>query len=706
MDERRFERFDAGGAIRFIADGGVGEGDGGGRWTGRVRNLSANGVLVECRGRVPERGAVFWGRLAHRRRMTRRSLVRLLRVLPWSSRDGAHELALRFEGRDGEALADVAELVAAVAPSPPTLAQVLALPQAHGEELIALDTGAFARIVLRGAGRRFRVMSSGRPGGVGCLLVRAGRGEGEPLRAFPVSGVSASWAPAGEPVMLVAGGRRSLVILRAGLAGGGPPWEVCPLGAWLFRRRSGDRIRLSSERPLIVRLEHPLVPGRTVVRAVRDIGEGGLSFDGDVRADALSPGTAFPTMRLTLPEGDQVVLAGSIRSARPVPAGGHRFGMRIDASMPPGAWDAAVLRALHPHVRPLGPLDPPRVWELLDRTGYLDEKPRECTEPLGESFRSAWGRLAAVPRVGGSLLLHDEAALRGAVFQTQAYPGTFILHQLALDLRSPERDVPRPVIAGQIYRSLFHLCSRAPGLRHTLAIFNDEKAWSGYLYDEFFALAGDRARYSVERLRLVEKVRAKDAEGGTSGASGAGDARAAASGIEVRPFVAADAAAIEGAVRRDMPELAAEALALAPLDAELRGLDEEYRVAGLRRSREVLVAWRGGRAVGAVAADRASPGINIFGLLDAVLPVALESPAGPFDWLHALLAEVERRRAEAGGAVLALVPAGWPPEAVPAGYREVAVVRRWIAHRSLLPAYLAYLDEHFGIGNEAEGDEP
>ncbi|MBI5486387.1 MAG: hypothetical protein HY905_03555 [Deltaproteobacteria bacterium] len=701
MDDRRFERFDAGGAIGFIADGVGGEVGGCGRWSGRVRNLSANGVLVECRGRVPERGAVFWGRLAHRRRLTRRSLVRLLRVLPRAERTDIREVALRFEGFSGEELADVAELVAAVAPAPPTLAQVLAVPQAYGDDLIALDEGAFARIVLRGAGRRFRVMVAGRPGGVGCLLIRAGReGEGEPLRAFAVPGLPVPGVTAGETVMLVAGGRRSLVILRAGLRGEGSPWEVRPLGAWLFRRRSGDRIRLSSDRPLIVCVEHPLLPGRTVVRAVRDIGEGGLSFDGDLRADVLSPGTALSGVRLALPEGDEVLLAGSIRSARPVPAGGHRFGLRIDSSSPAGAWDATVLRALHPHVRPLGPADPAQVWELLDRTGYLDEKPRERTEPLGESFRRAWGRLATAPRLGGSLLLHDSAALRGAVFQSQAYPGTFILHQLALDLRSPERDVPRPVIAGQIYRSLFHLCSRAPGLRFTLAIFNDEKAWSGYLYDEFFALAGDHARYSVERLRLVEKAREKGT--GVLSSQYSVLSPEGAGGVGVRGFEPGDAAGIEAAVRRDMPALAAEALGLAPLDAGLCGLDAEYRAAGLSRTREVLVALRGGFVVGAVAADRASPGINIFGLLDAVLPVAVESPEGPFDWLHVLLAEVERRRAGTAESVIALVPAAWPAEALPAGYREVAVVRRWIAHRTLLPAYLAYLDEHFGIGNEAE----
>jgi hypothetical protein len=349
---------------------------------------------------------------------------------------------------------------------------------------------------------------------------------------------------------------------------------------------------------------------------------------------------------------------------------------------------------LHPHVRPLGPCDPPRVWELLDRTGYLDEKPRERTEPLGASFRDAWSRLALAPGVGGSLLLHDSEALRGAVFQSQAFPGTFILHQLALDLRSPERDVPRPVIAGQIYRSLFHLCTRAPALRHTLAIFNDEKAWSGYLYDEFFALAGDHARYSVERLRLVEKTLSRASRSGGEPAPG----------IAIRPYVAGDREAIESAVRRDMPALAAEALALAPLDPDLRGLDAEYRLVGLRRTREVRVAVRDGRAVGALAIDRASPGINIFGLLDAVLPVALESPEGPFDWLHAALVDVERERSD-GDSVIALVPAEWTPAAVPDGYREVAVVRRWIAHHSLLPAYLAYLDEHFGTGGGETGEE-
>ena len=703
MADRRFgERFAADGTLGFLAES-VESGSAGGRCvSGKVVNLSGSGALVRCRGLPPRTGSLLVAQLAFRRRLTRQTSARLVRVMPSRSRSDVAELAVCFEEGASEALADVAEVVTAVAPAPPSLAEVLAVPQSARSDLIPLDVPAFVRVVLRGAGREFRILPrEGEDGPSTRLLVRVTQGDGATVLAgFPVAGTSPRPAPGPGLRMLVASGRRSLVIVHAVVARREPPYQLFPVSAWLFRRRSGDRIRLPAGWMPEMHCPHPLLRPRVVVRPVRDLGEGGFSFDGDLRADILAPGMLLPDVRLRIAGQDVVRLTGTVRSVRPLGYGRHRFGVRVESSDPVGAWDAFVLRLLMPHVRPLAQDDAPQVWELLGRTGYLDEKPRELIAPLEHDFGRSWGRLVQDPALGRGLLLHDAKSLRGAVFQTQAFPGTYILHQLALDLHSPVCDVPKPVIAGQIYRSLFHLCARAPNLRFTIAVFNDEKAWSGHLYDEFFALAGDRGVYSVERLRLVEK---RLPLGDAAAAAPAGGRHEALP--SVRPFAEADREAVEAGIRRAIPALAADALALLPLDPDLAALGEAYRAAGLRRGRETLVAERDDLLLGAVVADYASPGINIFGLLDTVTPVRLAAEDGAWDWLHGLLAEVERRRAGTADSVLLALPAEWPADAVPPEYQVVAVVRRWVAHRSLLPAYLAYLDEHFGIDGPEGGGE-
>jgi hypothetical protein len=621
--------------------------------------------------------------------MTRRSRVELVRVGHGASGRSA-DVAVRFDDPVGEALADVAELVAEVAPSPPSLSEVLALPSDRNPDLIPIDLDAFTRVVLRGAGRVFRWAPSagGRSAG-GDLLLRARRGAGgeEPPIEALFRGVP---PPEDDSVrLLVSSGRRSLVVLQAALRRRGDRCEVWPLAARLFRRRSGDRVRIRPEDAVRLRWVHPLIAGRVIERPPFEIGEGGLSFDGDLRTDVLSTGMLLSGVRLEVAGGGPIRLVLSVRSVRPSARGGHRFGLRVEADDPVGSWDTFVLRRLMPRVAPLEPGETAEVWSLFDRTGYLDEKPRERMVPLGRAFASAWERLSTGDvRLGSALLLRDEASLRGAVFRTQAYPGTYLLHQLALDLRSPERDVPKPAIAGQIYRSLFHLCARAPDLRHTLAVFNDEKSWSGYLYDEFFALPGNRKRYSVERLRLVEKPLGREPPPPPS------------SPWSIRPFAESDRGWVEAAVAESFPPLAARALALAPLDADLGGLGADFRAAGLERTRAVWIVERGGRPAGVGVVERATPGINIFGLLDAVLPFALPGVPDDSAWLAVLLSEVERRRHGTAESVSALCPASWPESWTPEGYRTVAVVRRWIAERALLPSYLAYLDEHFGAAGQ------
>jgi hypothetical protein len=704
----------------------VGEGEAcAGGVTGRLLDLSGAGALVEVRGELPERGSVFRARLMLADKPTAACPVRLVRVLPRGDGGGVPSVGVRFEDSTGVVLAEVAEFLATAIQPATSLAELAEAAQSGRPEVRAIDPAVLARIALRGRGRLFRVADGDGIGHPEYLSVQAAGGDGPvTLLALPPGG--GRWAPPACDLLvtLVSEGYRSLILLRAMLCAGSWPARLLPVCAALVRRRTGDRLRLGESDLVEARIVHPLLPGRTVVRPVRDIGEGGLCLEGDVRSDVLSPGMFLPEVEVALPDGTRVDMSVSLRSVRPrADRPGHLYGLRIDAVRPLEAWDRFFMERLAPAMRPLEAGEVPMAWELFDRTGYLREKASELILPQRRPFLRAWSRLANAKPLGMGFVVRDRESPRGVVFRTQVYPGTWLLHQLALDLRSPTVAVSKASLAGQIYRGVVHLCYRLPELRHTLIVYNAENPWSRYAYDDFLALAADEDAFSLEHLRIVEKpVDRGDAgeDGGTAGAQArAADTPGAVDGLAatpdsrgpgpadaptlVRPFAEADRSAVEEAARKTIPPAAREALGLEPLDPDLGDLGRLFLEQGLHRRRVVLVAERDGCMLGAAIVDSASPGINIFGLLDAVTLLPAAPGTSDWSWTGPLLAAVEeRRRTEGAASVVALLPADWPVACLPPGFAPVAPVRRWIARRSLLPDYLTYLDEHFGAAIRAE----
>ncbi|MBN1770951.1 MAG: PilZ domain-containing protein [Deltaproteobacteria bacterium] len=693
-DERRqVARFRVSGAVRLSRS----EAGGPPRVSGQLLDLSGGGALVELDEPAPAATGLLLARLELAELGTLAVRARAVHAGRATGAGNARRLGLRFHEPSRSELGELAALLSRATQRLTPFDRWDALWEHERRHLVEIPPDALARIALRGAGRVFHV--AGGPGDTSVppmlhVCTTAG-GRGTDLTARPPAGWSRH--PRHDaPLVLVWSGRRSLIVVRAMLRGDDWPAPLVPLQAALLRRRRHDRVALDRG-ALWARFDHPLLHGRCLVRPILDVGEGGLCLEGDAREDVLPPGLALSGLRIVLPDGAEVALDGTIRSVRAGrEAGADRFGVELEPERGDGGWDRFVLGRVLPDAGLLQAGEVEQVWELFDRTGYLREKNPELLARCREPFQRTWRRLAAAPHLGAGIVVRDRRALRGAMFYTHAWPGTYLLHHLALDLRATDSGLGPAEVAGEVYRYVYHACRRMPDLRHAVGLFNVRSGWWRHLFDDFHALGPPADWYSIDRVRLVEAPVAALATAGPQGG-----------GLEAGLLEADERPLVEQAVRRVMPRLAAAALALDPLDPTLAALQREFGDIGLVRSREVWVARRDGRLLGAAVADAASPGVNIFGLLDAVQLIPAADGSDEPGWPAAVLAAVAVRRMARGAETLTVMcPADGPEAVLPPAFVEVATLKRWTAARELLPLYLTYLDEHFDAGRTLDGEEP
>ena len=693
MDERRrLGRFRVDGEVQLWSP----ELDARSAACGRLVDLSGGGALVELVGSTPPAAVPLLARLQLGDFGAPAFPVRAVRAAALPFGGATRRVGLRFQDLSRRELGELATLLSRALERPTLLDRWDSLRTEDHQHLLELQPGALMRIALRGAGRVFRVVDRPRVAGVPHALRLLARGDGPAARiaAQPPAGWS-SLPPRDVPLMLAWTGRRSLIVVRAVLQGDVWPAALVLLRAALVRRRRHDRVVLERG-ALWARFDHPLLQGRHLACPVVDIGEGGMCLEGDAAEDALPPGLPLQALRMVLPNGVETVLHGTIRSVRLArETGGHRFGIEFGPGHADEGWDRFVLGQLLPDAGLLRPAEVEQVWELFDRTGYLKEKDPALLIRRREPFQRSWRRLAAAPQLGAGIVVRERQALRGAMFYTHAWPGTYLLHHLALDLRAAGDGLGPAAVAGEVYRYVYHLCRRMPDLRHAVGLFNVRSSWWRFLFDEFHEQGPPPDWYSIDRLRLMEAPARAAAAGTAAGAR-----------LSVSRLHDAAVDAVERAACRVLPRLVTSALALAPLDPTLATLDDEFRGLGLRRTREVWIVQREGRLLGAAIADCASPGINIFGLLDAVQLVPADEGTDEPAWPSALLAAVAERRCAAGADTLGvLVPAEQPGPPLPSAFVEVATLKRWTAARELLPLYLTYLDEHFGVGRSVAEEE-
>lgn len=195
------------------------------------------------------------------------------------------------------------------------------------------------------------------------------------------------------------------------------------------------RLDLEDDYPVHLELIHPHVQGKLVRKLATEVGLGGLSFELRPEDDLLVPGTLIPSASLWLPDGRSLGCRCLVRHVWRH-AAGYRCGVELLDFAGEGRheWVAALLRRAHPNVEPATPESLAEVWEVFERSGYLDEKPAELMLAMREPFRRAWAGLLGSQADSQCWLYRASGYPMATVSLSRIYSNTWLLHHLGADL--------------------------------------------------------------------------------------------------------------------------------------------------------------------------------------------------------------------------------------------------------------------------------
>jgi hypothetical protein len=533
--------------------------------------------------------------------------------------------------------------------------QLLSYCLRHGTALTVFETG-------------------GRP--VGTLLPDAL--QGDELHGSVVLAANRSLV-GGRSYHLFASTFASGYVLTAVLAGGGESAARFVVGPdlMLCSLRRHLRLGLDDDFPVYLELLHPHVRGKLVRKLATEVGLGGLSFDLQPEDDLLVPGTLVPSAVLWLPDGRSLGCRCLVRHVWRHPAG-YRCGVELLDFAAEGRheWVAAVLTRAHPSVVAAGPEALAEVWDVFDRSGYLEEKPAELMQAMREPFRKAWGGLLAGQADNQCWLYRADGVPMATVSMSRIYSSTWLLHHLGADLMCFETKQQNLDAMAEI--TLHAAPEWAASLHpdgYALTIFNSDKHFNRWSWFGFFERHNGEGELDSQKLRL------RDYRVDSLGLPPV-DPR-----IWVREATDVELRSISrDLLERDGP-LVHRAYDFAPERIKLTAMSELPDGSALERRRTLYVAGRGPDLAGYAIVESAATGANIFSLYDSCRIVVL-APLGATEAAalrDALLARAaEHLRAQGCPCFLYLTgPTDAPPPSDDTGF-EVSVLRTVMTMNLLL----------------------
>jgi hypothetical protein len=442
-------------------------------------------------------------------------------------------------------------------------------------------------------------------------------------------------------------------------------------------RRAG-RLRPEDDFPVWLEFLHPQLPGKLVRKLADEVGLDGIRFRLNVDEDLLAPGTVIESAALRLPGGHSVACRGVVRhTCRD--ATGYACGLELLGFAGNGRqdWVTEVLGRLNPSVQEATPFGLDEVWEVFERSGYLEEKPAEVMQAMRRPFISAWQRLLARRDGSRCWLCREQERSIGTICASRIYSNTWLVHHLAVD-RALGAARKLLVVADLFPRTAFQwLAGVEPGGK-VMGYFDATRAFNQQAWVQFLS------SYQGSGRKDLQQVAIRDFQ--LDGLS----PPAPQQPIWVRNASEAEQAQVsEHLLERDGPFLH-EALDYRPEALGLR----HTGLAGLDRERTVIVAGQRDHFLGYLLLETAARGVNIFSLYDTCRIVLLE-PA------HVLAARV--RDALLARAMAVLQAAGVsrllylqgdqdPPPPDWGGYLDLRAVRT-VFDAEVIPQWVAYLND-------------
>jgi hypothetical protein len=393
-----------------------------------------------------------------------------------------------------------------------------------------------------------------------------------------------------------------------------------------FAERVQKRSGVSSR----VRLRYQLDARRSAEGIIVDVSSGGLGFTCDAESGVPRLGARLFGCSLTWKGGPELPLDLEVK--RVSREDQH---VRVGARLldPVQQWYELVEELQFPETA-RGSADFDHVWSAYVTSGYLEISGKQSKSfELGRAaFSEAQARLATAPEVGAIFSGGRRVVPEAYVHHLQAWPGAWInVHLCRLPLGRTLKTSDDGVLL-RLYEHCYGFAAARPDTRWLVTYTHaNDTAYSHRLHCEF-------ARGLVGSEGCVIPFEAIE----IGGVAAIADADPCELGEPTR----AELATLCEQFEEQLPGPYLDAMALRAPDLGVSAMQRAWQGSGLQRSREVLVARRGGQAVAAAVLDFSSPGMHVYGLLDKVRVLAVE-PAG-YDDFGRLLAAAYQRYARRG----------------------------------------------------------
>jgi hypothetical protein len=439
-----------------------------------------------------------------------------------------------------------------------------------------------------------------------------------------------------------------------------------------------------------VTFSHPRLSG-VLSQPVSNVTARGLSFPVEAHGHGLVPGDALADLRIRVAGGD-VRARGVVRGiARRHNRETASCGVELEQFESPQhakAWRRFVFRTMHPNLID-GGQHAAASWGVLDASKYVALwTPPEARAQVRAEYLRAWQRPSH--EVGHSLILYRDGAPVGLSAASLAYPRSWIFHHLGRDARHDDGEdahLPlRQVL--ELISGVFHRVEMETDFQHLLVYFERDKRMNERLYLDFVRNYSGRENNQISAMEVFR--RATDTP---LPANDEGDDPT----VSVLPATPALLAQLSAHIAAHVSPLEREAMALSPAELELGQFSTFARERQHERTRSIFFACENGEARAALIAESGSEGVNIFGLLNTcrmfTLGATVPSPAVK----RALLrqATLHYRGLGKGHFLYYGESAGdGPVDALPGalGFEHVSGGLCWLAHRDVVPAWLAYLE--------------
>jgi c-di-GMP-binding flagellar brake protein YcgR len=247
-------------------------------------------------------------------------------------------------------------------------------------------------------------------------------------------------------------------------------------------RRDTERIRFSEDDPVYISIKNPLSPGEAMRKPIHDINEKGFSIIVDRGEFVFPVGTSLHEMEIELPNKDTMKTFGRLVHIQSwQDENSYKCGITFfekDKQKLKEISDFVFFKRF-PLCFPIEKKHYAGIWNLFDKSGYLDEKSRESFELVREDSNPTWEKMdKSKGEIARNIATTDGEKITGSMHLSRIYRDTFLLHHFCI-YPGYQRTVTTSVYGGMIDQLL------ESGAKYIACYYNADKAWNDKNYGEF-----------------------------------------------------------------------------------------------------------------------------------------------------------------------------------------------------------------------------